>query len=205
MPKIVDKEEMRNAILDAAMGVFVDKGYHATSVSNVAEAAGLGKGTIYIYFKSKDALTTAIVDRHFTNISEQIIDEKPCETLDAFLDGLTRTMDLPADQVAFYRVFFEVFGPSFGSNAFTENVARFFNTLGSHYAKQIAHLQTVGEIAKHHDAAALGRVFASMLDGVVLHQGLFSIPTRRHRRMIKEVVAVLGIGLQSAPHQANRS
>ncbi|MEP2103597.1 MAG: TetR/AcrR family transcriptional regulator [Parasphingorhabdus sp.] len=205
MPKVVDKEEMRNAILDAAMGVFADKGYHATSVSDVAEAAGLGKGTIYIYFKSKDMLTTAIVDRHFTNISKQIMDKKPCETLDAFLDGLKQAIDIPAEQVGFYRVFFEIFGPSFGSDAFTENVARFFNKLGSHYAKQITYLQTAGEIAEDHDAASLGRVFASMLDGMVLHQGLFSIPARRHRRMIKEAVAVLGIGLQSGPRKTHPS
>jgi len=197
MPKIVDKEEMRNAILDAAMRVFTDKSYHATSVSNVAAAAGLAKGTLYIYFDSKDALTTAIVDRHLASISKQIMDAKPCETLDAFLEELRQTMDVTAEQASFYRVFFEVFGPSFGSDAFTENVARFFNRVGAHYAKQIKHLQAAGEVAEHHDAAAIGRVLASMLDGVVLHRGLFGIPARRHRRMVKEAVSVLGRGLKT--------
>lgn len=179
------------------MRVFAEKGYHATSVNDVAEAAGLAKGTIYIYFDSKNALTTAIVDRHFVGISKQIMSAKPCETLEAFLDELTQTMDVPAEQASFYRVFFEVFGPSFGSDEFTENVARFFNRVGSHYAKQIKHLQTVGEVAEHHDAALIGRVLASMLDGVVLHYGLFGIPPRRHRKMVEEAVSVMGRGLQS--------
>lgn len=205
MPKIVDKEEMRNAILDAAMSVFAEKGFHAATVSHVAQAAGLAKGTLYIYFDSKDALTTAIVDRHFAGTSKQIMHERPCETLDAFLEELRRTMDVPAEEAAFYRVFFEVFGPSFASDEFTRHVARFFDKLGSHYARQIAHLQTIGEVAEHHDAASIGRVLASMLDGVVLHQGLFGIAARRHRRMIREAVKILGEGLRAATRIPGRT
>lgn len=189
---------MRNAILDSAMNVFAEKGLHAATVSNVAEAAGLAKGTLYIYFESKDALTTAIVNRHFASISQQILGGGPCETLDAFLQKLQRTMDVPAEQAAFYRVFFEVFGPSFASDSFTKNVARFFDRLGAHYAGQISHLQTIGEVAEHHNASSIGRVLASMLDGVVLHQGLFGFSARQHRRMTRDAVAMLGGGLRIA-------
>lgn len=199
MPKVVDKEKMRHDIMDAAMQVFADKGCHAASVSNVAEAAGLAKGTFYIYFDSKDAMISAIVDRHFASIAEQIAGEPLCETLDAFLEELRRAMDVSAEQASFLRVFFEVFGPSFASDEFIEHVAQFFDKLGSHYAKQIAHLQKVGEVAKHHSAPSVGRVLASMLDGVVLHRGLFDISTRRHQRMIKDAVRLLGTGLQSSP------
>ncbi|GAB5471087.1 MAG: hypothetical protein Kilf2KO_41170 [Rhodospirillales bacterium] len=205
MPKIVDKDEVRNAILDAALQVFVEKGYHAASVSNVAAAVGVAKGTLYIYFDSKEALTTALVDRHFASIAEQLMREAPCETLDAFIDGLRRAMDIPADQASYYRVFFEVFGPSFASDAFTDNVAKFFDRLGTHYAKQIAYLQRVGEVPAHHDAAATGRALVGMLDGMVLHRGLFGIPERRHRRMTQAAVLLLGEGLRSAPRKAERS
>lgn len=195
MPRIVNRDEMRTAILDAAMSVFVAKGYHGASISNVAVAAGLGKGTLYLYFDSKDALTTALVERHFASISDRITDAKPCETLAAFLDDLRGTLDVSAEQASFHRVFFEVFGPSFASDEFSRTTTRFFDRLGAHYARRIAHLQTIGEIAAEHDAAALGRVFASMLDGVILHQGLFNISARRQRRMIGEAVTVLGHGL----------
>lgn len=205
MPKIVDKDEMRTAILDAAMSVFVAKGYHGASISNVAVAAGLGKGTLYLYFDSKDALTTALVERHFAMISDGIMSAAPCETLKAFLDDLSGTLDVPAEQASFHRVFFEVFGPSFASDAFSETIAGFFDKLGSHYARRIAHLQANGEIATHRDAPALGRVIASMLDGIILHQGLFSISKRRHRRMIKEAVTVLGDGLRAGKDIGTRT
>jgi AcrR family transcriptional regulator len=199
MPKIVNKEEMRGEILDAAIGVFADKGYHASSISDVADAAGMAKGKIYIYFESKDELTIAIVDRHFAAVEEQIMGEALGDTLDGFLERLRATMDVPAEQASFHRVFFEVFGPSFASDDFTEHVARFFDRLGSHYAKQIAHLQKLGEIARHHDASSFGRALASMLDGVVLHKGLFGISQQRHRRMTRDVIELLATGLQASP------
>lgn len=196
MPKIVNRGEMRTAIMDAAMNVFVTRGYHGASISNVAEVAGLGKGTIYLYFDSKDALTTALVERHFADISNRIIGTEPCKTLSAFLGELRGVLNIPAEQVSHHRVFFEVFAPSFASDAFSKTIARFFDRLGAHYAGRITHLQTEGEIAAHHDATALGRVFASMLDGVILHQGLFNISARRQRRMIKEAITLVGEGLR---------
>jgi len=200
MPKIVDKERMRHDIMEAAMRVFADKGYHATSVKDLADAAGLAKGTFYIYFESKDAMTIAIVDRHFVAITEQITGGALSDTLDDFLEELRKTMDVSADQASFHRVFFEVFGPSFASDEFTGHIARFFDRVGVHYAEQIAYLQKRGEIADHYNGPSIGRVLASMLDGVVLHRGLFDISQRRHQRMTKEAVAMLGSGLrQPAP------
>lgn len=199
MPKIVDKAKMQEDILNAAMAVFVEKGFHASSVSDIAQAAGLAKGTLYLYFDSKEAMTTAIVDRHFAALDDQIAQGAPSETLDAFLEELLRTMDVPAEQSSFHRVFFEVFGPSFASDAFTSLVAGFFDRLGAYYAGQITHLQDLGEIAQHHHASSIGRVLASMMDGVVLHRGLFDITQRRHRRMIREAITVLGNGLRPLP------
>lgn len=196
MPKIVDKSEMQDAIIDAALRVFADKGFHAATISNVAEAAGLGKGTIYIYFESKNTLATAIVDRYFLNISQQIMSKEPWDTLDAFMEELRQTMDVSAEQASFHRLFFEIFGPSFGSDEFAKTVATFFDKLGSYYAKQIAHLQAVGEVAKHHDAISTGRVFSSMLDGIILHQGLFGISAKHHEKMVYEAIKVLGLGLR---------
>lgn len=199
MPKIVDKARMRDRILDVAMRVFVQRGYHASSVSDIAHAAGLAKGTLYIYFDSKDAMTTAIIDRHFAALEEQLASGVPSETLDGFVEDLRRTMDISAEKAAFHRVFFEVFGPSFASDAFIAHVAGFFDRLGTHYAMQIAHLQELGEVASHLHAPSTGRVLASMMDGVVLHRGLFDIAQRRHRRMIKEALVMLSTGLRPAP------
>jgi len=51
-----DKEERRAEILAAAKKVFARKGYHATTVAEIAKRAKLSYGSIYWYFDSKDAL-----------------------------------------------------------------------------------------------------------------------------------------------------
>lgn len=48
------------AILDAALRLFSNNGYRKTSVDDIAAAAGIGKGTIYLYFESKEALFRAL-------------------------------------------------------------------------------------------------------------------------------------------------
>lgn len=54
--RIVDKEQKKREIASAAMTLFAESGFEATSMRQVAGAAGIGKGTIYEYFPSKDEL-----------------------------------------------------------------------------------------------------------------------------------------------------
>jgi len=56
MPIIVDKEKKRRQILDAAIAVFSRTGYRRTKISDIAVEAGIGKGTVYEYFRSKQEL-----------------------------------------------------------------------------------------------------------------------------------------------------
>ncbi len=48
-------------ILDAALAVFAEKGFAAARLEQVAKAAGVSKGTLYLYFDSKEALFEAVV------------------------------------------------------------------------------------------------------------------------------------------------
>lgn len=52
----------RNQILDAAIEVFGDKGSDVTTVDEIAQAAGISKETIYLYFKSKYEIFDAILE-----------------------------------------------------------------------------------------------------------------------------------------------
>src|SRR5271166_3818986 len=54
--------DKRERILEAAVRVFASRGFHATRVSDVASAAGVADGTIYLYFKSKDALLVSLFE-----------------------------------------------------------------------------------------------------------------------------------------------
>ena len=58
-----EKEQRRQAIIDAAEVVFFRKGYETSIMDDVAMEAELSKGTLYLYFKSKDELHFAIMER----------------------------------------------------------------------------------------------------------------------------------------------
>jgi AcrR family transcriptional regulator len=70
----VDKAD---AILAAALDLFVERGFHGTSVPSVAERAGVAAGTIYHYFASKEALVNALYKRWKAEISARIVRNFP--------------------------------------------------------------------------------------------------------------------------------
>src|SRR2546423_2547510 len=53
----------RDAILRAAIDVFAERGFFNAQVADVARAAGVAAGTVYLYFRSKDDLLVSIFDR----------------------------------------------------------------------------------------------------------------------------------------------
>lgn len=53
------KQQTRKAIVDAAVKLFTEKGFEQTSMDELARAAGVGKGTIYGYFKAKEEIFLA--------------------------------------------------------------------------------------------------------------------------------------------------
>jgi AcrR family transcriptional regulator len=62
MPKVVPryKEQARARIIEAALRVFAEKGYHEATMEDVADRLRVSEGTIYLYFKSKRQLFKAI-------------------------------------------------------------------------------------------------------------------------------------------------
>ena len=57
------RDDKRRRLLTAATAVFAERDFHRVQVSDVAERAGVGKGTVYLYFPTKDDLFRAMV-RH---------------------------------------------------------------------------------------------------------------------------------------------
>lgn len=81
MPGVADK---RGAILEAAIDVFVRDGFEAASVADIAQEAGVAKGTIYLYFESKDHL----VEQTFWHCHQMDFD-----AIQAGLEALPKAMD----------------------------------------------------------------------------------------------------------------
>lgn len=80
-----------DAILDAALVLFAEQGFHATIVPDIAARAGVGAGTIYRYFGSKEAIVNALYRRWKVAFAERVapayvVPGGPRERVLAFLD-----------------------------------------------------------------------------------------------------------------------
>jgi len=88
-------------VLDAALDLFIDKGFAATRVEDIARAAGISKGAVYLYFPSKEALLEALVRRAVLPIAESAMgavtgfDGDPRQAISAALRMLTGKLSDP--------------------------------------------------------------------------------------------------------------
>ena len=80
-----EKEQRRNAILNAARKLFFEKGFRHVTVDNIARKAEFSKGSVYLYFSSKEEIYTQIllsdIDKFNRKSSHVIRNEKPAEEL----------------------------------------------------------------------------------------------------------------------------
>ena len=68
-----DKPDKRAAILDAALTLFAERGFHGTSVPDIAQLAGVGAGTIYRHFEGKEALVNALYQHHKAELGQALL------------------------------------------------------------------------------------------------------------------------------------
>ena len=91
----------RGQLLDAAQRLILSKGFPATRVDEICEAAKVTKGSFYHHFKSKDELASALIDHYFdtltAGLSEGDWPEKPdpVKRLQGFLDNAMRVVRGP--------------------------------------------------------------------------------------------------------------
>ena len=98
-------QQKKSAIIDAAIQVFARKGFYNAKVSDVADAAGVAAGTIYLYFKNKDDLLISLFEekmeailQRFRNHLQDIDDpvEKLHTMVDVYFDLIEEDKQLAA-------------------------------------------------------------------------------------------------------------
>jgi AcrR family transcriptional regulator len=70
--KRLSGEERRAAILESALAVFADRGYHASSIDDIAREGGISKALIYEHFSSKQQLYAELLEQHAGELFERL-------------------------------------------------------------------------------------------------------------------------------------
>lgn len=82
------KAERRQQILTVAREVFARRGYHAAKIDDIVAAAGIARGTFYLYFEDKRAIFEEIVDRTMARLGMAIVRVDPNDVARSVADQL---------------------------------------------------------------------------------------------------------------------
>lgn len=113
--KDVIKEFRTAELLEAARRLFAEQGFHATTVEDIAAAAGVAKGTVYLYYKSKHDVYWAALERGITELLHEIqtrleAEASPEDKVRAFIAIKIRYFEMNRD---FFRIYFSELGSGF--------------------------------------------------------------------------------------------
>jgi AcrR family transcriptional regulator len=85
------REARRTHIKERALQVFSEKGYHQTSVTDLVDAAGVARGTFYLYFDSKESIFLELLDELLSHLRSNIV-------------GLDRSEGAPSPQAQLHAI-----------------------------------------------------------------------------------------------------
>jgi TetR/AcrR family fatty acid metabolism transcriptional regulator len=184
----------RDAILRAAIDVFAERGYFNAQVADIARAAGVAAGTVYLYFRSKDDLLISIFEK---TMKERLAEGRaavadvadPAERLRQFarlhLGMLGRDRNLA--------IVFQV-----ELRQSVKFMERFSSTLLRDYLGQIRaaieHGQNTGIFRKDLNATAVAKVFFGALDEMATNW----ILSRRRYSLESDAETIVDIVLDGA-------
>ncbi|MDR6667580.1 TetR family transcriptional regulator [Rhizobium sp. 1399] len=88
-------EQTRQALMDAARRLFVEKGYAETATFDIVAQAGVTRGALYHHFEDKKALFRAVIEREATDVADEIErrTKRQTEPRDALLEGAAAYFD----------------------------------------------------------------------------------------------------------------
>ena len=165
MPKIVDIPAQRLEILLAAKEVFSNKGIEGTGITHVAEAAGIGRSSIYHYFKDKDSLVAALILELMAQEEEQFR-----TALDKDVGNpLGRIINLASRQLDTFKEWKEMAGLTLDMwSRHQQQLRPFFQDIRTLLAELISEGQESGDINQLVDAEFTSACIIATIDGLLL-------------------------------------
>jgi len=157
------REASRTLIKKAALQLFAEEGYYATSISMIARKAGISKGLMYNYYESKEALLREI----FTDGIEQIValmdpDRDGILTKEEFRHMIEETLSMMTGNRVFWSLYFSII--------LQPRVMKIVgNEIGKIYQEMFGTLTSYFATAGYPDPEVEAMIFGSMLDGISIN------------------------------------
>lgn len=172
MPIIVDKEKKSKEILDAAIAVFSRTGYRRAKMSDIAAEAGIGKGTVYEYFGSKQDLFLQMCE----HLYEQYVltEQKNLESITDPVEQIRGLIAASLEKAAMWTGMAHLFADMWSEverKGEEDNLRRLMDDMLKRMVKvisgQIRSGQSRGAF-KDYDADLVAHILIGVLDGLML-------------------------------------
>ncbi len=199
--KAVASTDKRERILRAAIRVFARKGFYATRVSEIAKAAGVADGTIYLYFKNKDDVLVSIFEDGIGRLLLALREETAGEL--SASERIERAIELQLGLLEGRRDLAEVITVNLrqSSKLMKQYGAPLFNEYIDFLASIVADGQRAGELRQDVSPRIVARGLWGALDGVAMTWALADGEAPTLRRAAKELATIHLEGLRRADTQ----
>jgi AcrR family transcriptional regulator len=205
MPTDVDGKAAKRADLVAhAADVFARRGYHATTIQDIATQADVGKGTIYEYFRTKEELFLAVYDSWMSDFEHAVQ-----QRVDAAADAMAKVDAIRDSAVEFYErrahqapLLLELWAHALRTDnpVFLERIRRtraFLASLGAELTRQLIDAGWFVDI----DVDAFALLESGISDGIFLAWVLGGMAFPLHKAYTFRQ-SVIGLGLLSPTGRA---
>ena len=162
-------DERKGQILEAAISVFSRLGFHKARMEDVARESGLAKGTLYLYYRSKDALIRALLERIFAwgrrDLEAALADKGPASER---LVGLSARMSKEVERLSvLLPVWFEFYAVAARNDTVKPFVKRYFEEYRGALESVVREGIESGEF-REVDAGEAAVTIVSLFEGVTL-------------------------------------
>ena len=158
------RKSSRQKILDAALEVFAKQGYHSATVDAIAKTAGISKGLMYNYFKSKDEVLNELMIGMMEALMCEYMPLKPSKKFakDDIIKFINVGIDLVLQKPYYWKLYFSVFAqPEVMSIVYKKMMK-----MGKPYVEGLIDYFKKKGVEK---PEIMTRYFSAIMDGIQMH------------------------------------
>lgn len=196
---LAQREIRRQQILDRARDVFAKKGYHTAKIDDVVAAAGVARGTFYLYFHDKRAIFEELVSRFFQRIAIAVSRIEVKEPIEPQISANVRAMlDLFLADPAMAKI---LLADAVGVDVeFDRRLLAFYADIEALLERSLQEGQTLG-IVQPGDTRVIAHFITGGMKEVLFQLTRAPVPVDKEA-VVRDIYALLARGVVLEPKRA---
>lgn len=157
------RKQKKELIMETALELFANNGFHATTISQIARKAGISKGLAYNYFESKNELLQELIDQGFQEVGDMMVPEKDGFPTDGeFASFVGNSFDMVGNDLRHWRLFYSLLLQPTVAENFNEKYAKISEPF---FKMMYAYIAGKGNTDPEGDVM----IISSMIEGALLY------------------------------------